>query len=131
MTAPPPVTRSWGRRAATWRAARWRAAILVALIAGAALGAGACGDPGKSAAGLVVAVDAPAGEVTGFTLRTQQGDTITFVIGTLEIDGAAFAAAHLVEHAATLQPIAVGFRARDGKNVVHRMVDAPWAAPSS
>ena len=131
MTAPPPVTAPRGPRAATWRPVGWRTAILVALIAGAALGAGACGDPGRSAAGLVVAVDAPAGEVTGFTLRTQQGETITFVIGTLEIDGAAFAAAHLVEHAATLQPIAVGYRVRDGKNVVHRMVDAPWAAPSS
>jgi len=108
----------------------WRSQMVIALIVGAALGAGACGDPGKSAAGLVVAVDAPAGTVTGFTLRTQQGETITFVIGTLEIDGAAFAAAHLVEHAVTLQPIAVGYRVQDGRNVVHRLVDAPWAAPS-
>jgi len=108
----------------------WRPAVLVALLLGASLAVGACGDPGESAAGIVVAVDAPAGEVTGFTLRTQQGETITFVIGTLEIDGAAFAAAHLVEHAVTLQPIAVGYRVRDGKNYVHRMVDAPWAAPS-
>lgn len=105
-------------------------ARLGSLLLAAALAVGACGDPGKSAAGLVVAVDAPAGEVTGFTLRTQQGETIPFVIGTLEVDGAAFAASHLVEHAVTLEPIAVGYRVRDGKNVVHRMVDAPWAAPS-
>lgn len=109
---------------------RRTATILGALFLAAALAAGACGDPGKSAAGLVVAVDAPAGDVTGFTLRTQQGETIPFVIGTLEVDGAAFAASHLVEHAVTLEPIAVGYRVRDGKNVVHRMVDAPWAAPS-
>jgi hypothetical protein len=109
---------------------RWRSHAVVALIVGTALGTNACSDPGKSAAGLVLAVDAPAGAVTGFTLRTQQGETITFVIGTLEIDGAAFAAAHLVEHAVTLQPIAVGYRIRDGRNVVHRLVDAPWAAPS-
>ena len=112
------------------RPRRWRATILVSLLVGAAIGVGACGDPGKAAAGLVVAVDAPAGEVTGFTLRTQQGETIPFVIGTLEIDGAAFAASHLVEHAVTLQPIAIGYQVRDGRNVVHRMVDAPWAAPS-
>jgi hypothetical protein len=112
------------------RSSRWRTTALVVLLLGAALAAGACGDPGKAAAGIVVAVDAPAGEVTGFTLRTQQGETIAFVIGTLEIDSAAFAAAHLVEHAVTLQPIAVGYRVRDGANVVHRMVDAPWAAPS-
>ena len=76
-------------------------------------------------------MDAPAGQVTGFTLRTQQGETIVFVIGTLELDGVAFAASHLVEHAVTLQPIAVAYRVRDGKNVAHRLVDAPWAAPSS
>ncbi|HYN48946.1 MAG TPA: hypothetical protein VER83_08775 [Candidatus Nanopelagicales bacterium] len=114
----------------TRRSPGWRTVLPVALLLGAALVVGACGDPGKAAAGIVVAVDAPAGEVTGFTLRTDQGEMIAFIIGTLEIDGAAFAAAHLVEHAVTLQPIAVGYRVRDGRNVVHRMVDAPWAAPS-
>jgi hypothetical protein len=78
----------------------------------------------------VIALDAPAGAVSGFTLRTQRGETIAFVIGDLEIDGAAFPAAHLAEHAATLQPIAVAYRVEEGVNVVHRMVDAPWAAPS-
>jgi len=115
----------------TRRAPRPRATVLAALAVGAMLAAGGCGDPGKAAAGIVVAVDAPAGQVTGFTLRTQQGESIAFVIGTLELDGAAFAASHLVEHAVTLQPIAVAYRIRDGENVVHRMVDAPWAAPSS
>jgi hypothetical protein len=91
------------------------APLLVALVA-----MGAC----------VISLEAPAGEVVGFTLRTQQGETIPFVIGTLEVDGAAFAASHLAEHAVTLQPIAVGYRVRDGVNVVHRMVDAPWAAPT-
>ncbi len=112
------------------RRQRWRMTVLAPLLLGAALAVGACGDPGKAAAGIVIAVEAPAGEVTGFTLRTQQGETLAFVIGVLEIDGAAFAAAHLAEHAVTLQPIAVGYRVRDGANVVHRMVDAPWAAPS-
>lgn len=103
----------------------------VALAAALALGVlvAGCGDPGRSAAGIVVAVDAPAGEVTGFTLRTQQGEVIVFVIGELESDGAAFAASHLTEHAVTLQPIAVGYRLVDGANVAHRLVDAPWAGP--
>jgi hypothetical protein len=108
----------------------WRTIVPVALLLGAALAVGACADPGKAAAGIVIAVDAPAGEVTGFTMRTRQGEMIPFVIGTLEVDGSAFAAAHLVEHAVTLEPIAVGYRVRDGRNVVHRMVDAPWADPS-
>ncbi len=30
----------------------------------------------------------------------------------------------------TLQPIAVAYRVENGVNVAHRMVDAPWAAPS-
>ncbi len=104
--------------------------VVVSLLV-ASIALGACGDPGRSAAGIVVALDAPAGEVTGFTLRTQQGETISFVIGPLEVDGAAFAASHLAVHAATLQPIAVAYRTENGVNVVHRMVDAPWAAPSS
>ena len=106
------------------------ARTILALMIGFALIVGGCGDPGKAAAGIVVAVDAPAGEVTGFTLRTQQGETQVFVIGVLEVDDAAFAASHLVEHAVTLQPVAVGYRVRDGQNVAHRLVDAPWAAPS-
>ncbi len=110
----------------------WPRRLVIALpIFVAAVALAACGDPGKSAAGIVTSVDAPAGAVTGFTLRTQQGEMITFEIGALEVDGAAFAASHLVEHAATLQPIAVAYRVEDGVNVVHRMVDAPWAAPSS
>ncbi len=110
---------------------RWRTAgPLLALLVAVALVVGGCGDPGKAAAGVVIAVDAPAGEVTGFTLRTQEGEALRFVIGKLETGGAAFAASHLVEHAVTLQPIAVGYRVQDANNVVHRMVDAPWAAPT-
>ena len=104
-------------------------AALWSLFFAFAIVAGGCGDPGKAATGIVIAVDAPAGEVTGFTLRTQQGETITFVIGELETGGTAFAAAHLVEHAVTLEPIAVGYRVQDAQNVVHRLVDAAWAAP--
>ncbi len=107
------------------------AVALAAGILGAALALAACGDPGTSVAGIVIALDSSGGEVTGFTLRSQSGETITFVIGTLEVDGAAFPAAHLAEHAVTSQPIAVAYRVENGRNVVHRMVDAPWAAPSS
>jgi hypothetical protein len=109
-----------------WRRARPVLALLVA----AALVGGGCGDPGKAAAGGVIAVDASAGEVIGFTLCTQEGETLPFVIGELETGGTAFPASHLVEHAVTLQPIAVGYRVQDARNVVHRMVDAPWAAPA-
>jgi hypothetical protein len=106
------------------------AVVLVAGLLAVVLALGGCGDPGSSAAGIVVALDATGGQVTGFTMRTQRGETIAFVIGTLEVDGAAFPASHLAEHAVTLVPIAVAYRVEDGRNVVHRMVDAPWAAPS-
>ena len=103
---------------------------ILALLVAVALFASGCADPGKAAAGIVIAVDAQAGAVTGFTLRTQQGETMPFVIGELETGGATFAASHLVEHAVTLEPVAVGYRVEGGQNVVHRLVDAPWAAPS-
>ena len=139
--AAPPRRRRWSpgvpaRRAALrggpsrgWHVGRLPL-VVVALLLGATVALGACGDPGRSAAGIVVALDATGGKVTGFTMRTQQGETIPFVIGELEVDGAAFPASHLAEHAVTLQPIAVGYRVEGGRNVVHRMVDAPWAAPS-
>lgn len=91
----------------------------------------ACADPGRSAAGLIVALDAPAGQVTGFTLRTREGATIPFAIGKLEVDGGTFAAAHLAEHAATLEPIVVAYRTEGGVNVAYRLADAPPAAPPS
>ena len=94
------------------------------------LAVAACGTPGKTAAGVVIALDASAGEVTSFTLRTTDGQVVPFAIGALETDGAAFPASHLAVHAATLQPIAVAYRVEGSRNVVYRMVDAPWARPS-
>jgi hypothetical protein len=95
------------------------------LILTLALALAACGTPGKTVAGVVIALDAPAGQVTSFTLRSTDGQIVPFAIGALETDGAAFPAAHLAEHAATLQAIAVAYRVEGGRNVVYRMVDAP------
>ncbi len=90
----------------------------------------ACGNPDRSAVGIVAALDAPGGHVDGFTLRTGQGETIPFVIGTLESGGDAFPAAHLAEHAATLAPIVVTYRVENGRNVAHRLFDAPVPSPT-
>lgn len=124
MSVAPPVGPS--RRRGTARPAGF---ALAGLLAVALVGA-ACGQPARATAGIVVALDASGGSITGFTLRTPEGELIPFVVGELEVDGAAFAASHLTEHAVTLQPIAVAYRVVDGQNVVHRMVDAPWAGPS-
>lgn len=104
-------------------------ATLLLLVA-IALAVSACGTSGKTAAGVVIALDASAGQVRSFSMRTTDGQVLAFTIGTLETDGAAFPASHLAVHAATLGPIAVAYRVEDGSNVVYRMVDAPWAQPS-
>ena len=102
----------------------------LALTLAVALAVAACGTPGKTAAGVVIALDASAGQVTSFTPRTTDGLVVPFALGALETDGAAFPASHLAVHAATLGPIAVAYREEGGRNVVYRMVDAPWAQPS-
>lgn len=130
--APPPAPArvvSAARRQVRRRAARPAGLALGGLVAAALVG-GACGEPPRAAAGIVVALDASGGSITGFTLRTPEGQLISFVVGELELDEPAFAASHLTEHAVTLQPIAVAYRVVEGRNVVHRMVDAPWAGPS-
>ncbi len=114
------------------RARRGVAAIGVTLVLLLAitLTASACGASGKTAAGVVIALDAPGGQVTSFRLRTTDGQIVSFDIGVLETDGAAFPSSHLAVHAATLGPIAVAYRVEGGRNIVYRMVDAPWAQPS-
>ncbi len=109
---------------------RARLAIPAAVVLAASLALAGCGASDEAAAGIVVAVDAPGGQVSGFTLRSQQGETITFTIGDLQVDDVAFPAAHLTEHAVTGAPVAVEYRVVDGVNVARRLVDAPWAGPS-
>ena len=104
--------------------------VAAALLFTIALTVIACGDSGKTAAGVVIALDAPGGQVTSFFLRTTDGQILSFDIGVLDTDGGAFPASHLAVHAATLGPIAVAYRVEGGRNVVYRMVDAPWAQPS-
>jgi hypothetical protein len=109
----------------------WLASLAIAIVLVIlALATAGCGTTGKSAAGVVIALDAPGGQVTSFTLRTTDGQVLLFAIGTLETDGAAFPASHLAVHAATLGPIAVAYREEGGRNVVYRLVDAPGAEPS-
>ncbi|HEY4189526.1 MAG TPA: hypothetical protein VGM28_03815 [Candidatus Limnocylindrales bacterium] len=63
-------------------------------------------------------------QVTGFRLRTNDGQEIAFTIGTLE-NGDQFPPGHLAEHLATSSPVRVWFR-DDGSNlVVYRLEDTP------
>src|SRR5512140_1121159 len=104
-------------------------AVLLGFVFAASVSVTACGPTDSTATGVVIALDSSAGQVRSFTLRTADGQTIPFVVGTLVTDADAFPAAHLSEHAATLGPIVVFYRVDGGKNVADRLIDAP--APSS
>jgi hypothetical protein len=104
---------------------------LIVLTAGAAVLLGGTsvrdpdGPPGAaSMVGVIVGVDAASlTDVRGFTLRTADGATVAFEIGTLE-NGAEFPPGHLVEHQATAQPIRVWYLTENGAKVAVRLEDA-------
>lgn len=86
--------------------------------------------PSRTETGVVVAVDrASLTDVRGFTLRTADGRTVVFRIGSLE-NAAQFAPGHLGEHQATSTPILVTYRVEGGENVAVRLEDAPAASAS-
>ena len=92
------------------------AAVIVALV-----GRG----QDESVVGVVVEVQSEGlVDVRAFSVRTDDGRTLTFRIDALE-NGAEFPPGHLVEHQATSERVRVFFR-RDGEALVaFRIVDAP------
>jgi hypothetical protein len=108
----------------------WGLAV-VALVAIFLLGCspegGATAPPATplSATGLVVAADGPnVSSVTTFTLRTNDGQTIDFVVGTLDLSDGGLPAPHLREHMAGSTPTTVSYVVRDGQNVAVKFSDA-------
>jgi len=82
-------------------------------------------DPISKATGLVIDMSqASLGDVKDFTLRTEDGETTVFRVGTVELDDDAFPADHLREHMAFAQPVAVTFYEQDGDPVAMRLEDA-------
>ena len=80
--------------------------------------------PDSPVAGIVLTVDSSGlNDVRGFTLRSNSGETLTFVIGTLE-NGDEFPPGHLTEHMAAASPILVFFREENDELVVFRIEDA-------
>lgn len=100
-------------------------------IATASMAAPASGTPVASAPGLVSPVTgvlthidaAGLAQVTGFTLRLDDGRLAVFRIGTLE-NAVEFPPGHLAEHLATSSPIRVFFRGEGLGLVVYRLEDA-------
>lgn len=89
--------------------------------------------PTDPVAGVVTHVDSGGLDaVTGFTLRTLDGRLYQFTIGQLE-NGTEFPPGHLVEHAASSEPVLVTFEARGSQLVAVRIEDAspgPTGSPS-
>lgn len=99
------------------------------LLAIAVLGAG-CGPATKTAAGIVVAVDqASLTDIRSFTLRTPEGELLTFVVGELDISPGGFPANHLREHMATSIAVAVAYEEDGDELVATRLADATWLQP--
>jgi hypothetical protein len=86
--------------------------------------------PRQTETGLVIAVDSSGlTDVRGFTIRTDDGRTVVFGIGSLE-NGAQFPPGHLLEHRATGVKIVVTYRQENGELVAIRLEDAPGSLPT-
>ncbi len=69
--------------------------------------------------------------VSAFTLRTADGTTMTFDVGTLDLSDGGFPAEHLGEHRLSAEPVAVLYRDEGGRHVAYRLTDAePAPSPS-
>ena len=97
---------------------------VAALALAAFLVASLAQPPRQTETGVVIAVDSTSlTDVRGFTIRTPDGRTVAFRLGTLE-NGAQFPPGHLGEHMATAMPVLVTYRDESGERVVVRLEDA-------
>lgn len=79
----------------------------------------------SSVIGVIVGVESEGlDRVRGFSVRTQDGSTVAFSLGTLE-NGVAFPPGHLVEHQATAQLVRIWYVTEGDAKVAIRIEDAP------
>ena len=98
-------------------------ALVVLLVVAATM---VIGGPGRQVeTGVVVAVQATSlSDVQGFSIRTADGRTVDFRVGSLE-NASQFPPGHLAEHKVSLVPIRVTYvQQPDGLSAV-RLEDAP------
>jgi hypothetical protein len=114
-----------GRRGVVW------VGLVIAVLAMGFVVVSAFGQaPRQTETGLVIAVDSSGlTDVRGFTIRTDDGRTVVFRIGSLE-NGAQFPPGHLLEHRATGVKVVVTYRRDSGELVAIRLDDAPGASPA-
>jgi hypothetical protein len=117
-------------RAASRPAGASRLVILIAAVAAIVVLAVAVttilGRPGRQVeTGIVVAVEATSlSDVQGFSIRTTDGRTVDFKVGTIE-NATVFAPGHLAEHKVSFVPIRVTYVDEAGSHVAVRLEDAP------
>jgi hypothetical protein len=107
--------------------------IVLAVLAAVFLSVPADAPPTDTVAveGVIVAVDsAGLGDVRSFELRTADGQVRTFGLAMLE-NGATFPPGHLLEHAATAEPVRVYWRTVEGVDQAIRIDDARPSAPAA
>jgi hypothetical protein len=99
------------------------AAAVVAAVVAAAV---AFGGPGRKVeTGIVVAVEATSlSNVQSFSIRTTDGRTVDFRVGTIE-DATQFPPGHLAEHKVSLRPVRVTYVDSANGPVAVRLEDAP------
>jgi hypothetical protein len=92
------------------------------VLAVLAVGCGAwIGGPPRQVTGVVIAADGPtAADVDTITLRTSDGQTLEFTIGTLNLNNGGLPAAHLREHLVSGEPITVFYYGTE----INRYTDA-------
>ena len=101
------------------------AGSLGAASLGASASGSSAGAPSSPIDGVLIHIDSTGlTQVTGFDMRTADGRTLAFKIGTLE-NGSQFPPGHLAEHLATSAPVRVWFRPQGSDLVVYRLEDAP------
>jgi hypothetical protein len=101
------------------------------LILSLGLVAACSGPQPQVVTGVVITVDQPsAGNVDGFTLRTSDGQVMTFTVGVVDQDEGAFPPEHLTEHQRTAEPVKVTYKVQNGQNVATKLQDADEGAAS-
>jgi hypothetical protein len=106
--------------------------VVVVVVAVAVVFVASRPPAGSTAEGIVTQVTSSGTlAVASFQLRTDDGATLTFTLGDLDLSPPGFNGPHLYVHRATLQPIIVTYRTDGSTLLAVRLVDAPVASPSA